>query len=79
MASIFNCIETYFFITLGIAFILIILLVVHFKKQLSDIGQRQDKMVVILERVIDLVSSMVSSKADKNHTHENITSIFLNK
>lgn len=49
----FNCIETYFFITLGIAFILIMLLVIHFKKQLSDIEQTEEKMFVIFNNLVD--------------------------
>jgi type IV secretory pathway VirB10-like protein len=49
----FNCIETYFFITLGIAFMLIMLLVIHFKKQLSDIEQTEEKMFVIFNNLVD--------------------------
>ena len=47
----FNLIETFFFLTLGITFALIILLVYHFKKRISTMEQKSDTMFDIVQNV----------------------------
>jgi ribosomal protein S18 acetylase RimI-like enzyme len=48
LMGIFNYIDTFFFISLGITFILILLLVYHFKQRLSTIEQKSDTMFDII-------------------------------
>ena len=47
----FNLIETFFFLTLGITFALIILLVYHFKKRITSMEQKCDTMFDIVQNV----------------------------
>ena len=47
----FNCIETIFFITLGIALILFMLLIVHLKKQIIEIDETKNKILVICTKL----------------------------
>ena len=44
--------ETFFFISLGITFILILLLVYHFKQRLSNVEQKSDTMLDIVNNVV---------------------------
>ena len=44
--------ETFFFISLGITFILILLLVYHFKQRLSTLEQKSDTMFDIINNVV---------------------------
>ena len=50
--GLFNFIETFFFISLGITFILILLLVYHFKQRLSNLEQKNDSMVCIINNIV---------------------------
>jgi cobalamin biosynthesis protein CobT len=50
--SVFNFMETFFFISLGITFILILLLVYHFKQRLGAIEQRSDTMFEIVNSMV---------------------------
>lgn len=50
--GLFNFIETFFFISLGITFILILLLVYHFKQRLSNLEQKNDSMVSIINNIV---------------------------
>jgi hypothetical protein len=50
--SVFNFMETFFFISLGITFILILLLVYHFKQRLSTLEQKSDTMFDIINNVV---------------------------
>jgi hypothetical protein len=50
--SVFNFMETFFFISLGITFILILLLVYHFKQRLSNLEQKSDTMLDIVNNVV---------------------------
>ncbi len=47
----FNLMETFFFLSLGISFILILLLVHHFKKRLNLLEQKCDTMFDIIQNV----------------------------
>ena len=50
--GLFNFIETFFFISLGITFILILLLVYHFKQRLSNLEQKNDSMIYIVNNLV---------------------------
>ena len=54
----FNFIETSFFISLGITFILILLLVHHFKNRLNNIEQKCDTMFEIINNIVKELSSV---------------------
>lgn len=48
----FNFIETSFFVSLGITFILILLMVYHFKERLSGLEQKGDTMFEIINNIV---------------------------
>ena len=50
--------EIFFFITLAITFILILLLVYHFKQRISSIEARGDKMIAALQDITDEINNM---------------------
>jgi ribosomal protein L15 len=50
--SVFNFMETFFFISLGITFVLILLLVYHFKQRLSTLETKSDTMLDIVNNVV---------------------------
>ena len=50
--------ETFFFISLGITFVLILLLVYHFKQRLSAIEQKSDTMFDIINNVVQEITSV---------------------
>jgi hypothetical protein len=56
--SVFNFMETFFFISLGITFILILLLVYHFKQRLSAIEQKSDTMFDIINNVVQELTTI---------------------
>jgi hypothetical protein len=53
--AFFNFIETFFFISLGITFILVLLLVYHFKQRMTGLEQKCDTMFEIIN---DMVKEM---------------------
>ena len=56
--GLFNFIETFFFISLGITFILILLLVYLFKQKLSNLEQKNDSMVCIINNIVKELSTI---------------------
>lgn len=56
--SVFNFMETFFFISLGITFVLILLLVYHFKQRLSAIEEKSDTMFDIINNVVQEITSV---------------------
>jgi hypothetical protein len=54
--GLFNFIETFFFISLGITFVLILLLVYHFKQRLSSLEQKCDTMFEIINNVVQEIT-----------------------
>ena len=50
--GVFNFIETFFFISLGITFVLILLLVYHFKQRLNVLEQKGDTMFDIINNIV---------------------------
>lgn len=56
--GVFNIIETFFFLSLAITFILILLLVNHFKQRLSMLEQKCDTMFEIINNIVQEMSGM---------------------
>ena len=56
--GVFNFIETFFFISLGITFVLILLLVYHFKQRLNSIEQKSDTMFEIINNIVTELTSV---------------------
>jgi len=54
----FNFIETFFFVSLGITFILILLLVYHFKHRLACIEQKSDTMFEIVNTMVKELTAL---------------------
>ena len=69
--GVFNFMETFFFISLGITFILILLLVYHFKQRLSAIEERSDTMFDIINNVVQelsMIKTFVVANANQQST-----------
>lgn len=54
----FNFIETSFFLSLGITFILILLLVYHFNQRISSIEQKSETMFEIINNLVKEINSL---------------------
>ena len=64
---IFNFIETFFFISLGISFILIVLLVYHFKQRITTLEQKNDTMFEIINNIVKEITA-IKSNVFSSHT-----------
>ena len=56
--ALFNFIETIFFISLGISFVLILLLVYHFKQRLTALEQKGDTMFEIINNMVKEITNI---------------------
>lgn len=56
--GLFNFIETFFFISLGITFVLILLLVYHFKQRMSSLEEKGDTMFEIINNIVEELTSV---------------------
>jgi len=56
--AFFNFIETFFFISLGITFVLILSLIYHFKQRITLLEQKNDNMFEILNNVVKELNVM---------------------
>lgn len=56
--GVFNIIETFFFLSLAITFILILLLVNHFKQRLSLLEQKCDTMFEIINNIVREITNL---------------------
>jgi hypothetical protein len=70
--GIFNYIDTFFFISLGITFILILLLVFHFKQRMTASEQKNDTMFEIINNIVQEITTI------KNSVIEQTTCVFKN-
>jgi hypothetical protein len=61
--GIFNYIDTFFFISLGITFVLILLLVFHFKQRISGLEQKNDTMFDIINNIVKELTNIKSSSS----------------
>jgi hypothetical protein len=58
LMGIFNYIDTFFFISLGITFILILLLVFHFKQRMSDLENKTETMFEIINNIVKEITAI---------------------
>jgi len=58
LMGIFNYIDTFFFISLGITFILILLLVFHFKQRMTDLENKSETMFEIINNIVKEITSI---------------------
>lgn len=79
----FNFMETFFFISLGITFILILLLIYHFKQRMVCLEQKSDTMFEIINNIVKEISALKQAFIQKNAAERinipcmpNIPSIF---
>ena len=56
--GIFNYIDTFFFISLGITFVLILLLVFHFKQRIIDVEDKNETMFLIINDIVKELSAV---------------------
>jgi len=56
--GIFSLMDSFFFISLGITFILILLLVYHFKQRLTAVERKTDTMVDIMNNIVKEIASI---------------------
>ena len=59
--SIFNFIETFFFISLGITFVLISLLVYHFRQRIIVLESKNDTMFEIINNIVKEITNVRNS------------------
>lgn len=57
-----NFLETFFFLSLGIAFVLILLIVYHFKQQIAAIEQKSDTLFDIIQNLAKEITSLKSQQ-----------------
>lgn len=60
--SAFSMIESFFFLSLGITFVLIILLIYHFKQRITTIEQKSDTMFDIVQNLAKELNSMKAAR-----------------
>jgi hypothetical protein len=56
--ALFNFIETFFFISLGITFVLVLLLVYHFKQRITGLEQKCDTMFEIINDIVKQLNTI---------------------
>ena len=71
----FSFIETFFFISLAITFVLILLLVYHFKDRLTIVEQKNDKMLSIINGLMQEVTILKRSFI-LSQTHSQPTNMY---
>jgi len=59
--GLFNLIETFFFISLGITFVLILLLVYHFKQRIISLEKKSDTMFEIINNIVKEITFLRAS------------------
>ena len=69
--KLFDMIESVFFISLGITFILILLLVYHFKQRVSSIEQKCDTMFELINNVVSEMNVQRSMMIQLNAPQSN--------
>jgi hypothetical protein len=62
--SFFNFIETFFFLSLGITFVLILLLVYHFKQRLSALENKCDTVFEIISNMVQELAAVRQMQAN---------------
>jgi hypothetical protein len=71
--AFFNFIETFFFISLGITFVLILLLINHFRQRMSTLEHKCDTMFEIINDVVKQMNSLrIQSDTPSNIPYMNL-------
>jgi len=76
--GIFNYIDTFFFISLGITFVLILLLVFHFKQQIVSLEHKNDTMFEIINNIVKEITYVKSAVFSQPQFHMNDHDEFIN-
>jgi hypothetical protein len=76
--GIFNYIDTFFFISLGITFVLILLLVFHFKQQIVSLEHKNDTMFEIINNIVKELTYIKSAVFSQPQFHMNDHDEFIN-
>jgi len=74
--GLFNYIDTFFFISLGITFILILLLVFHFKQRISTLEQKNETMFEIINNIVQelvQIKYIITPTQPTHYSQENVT------
>lgn len=66
----FGFIETFFFISLAITFVLILLLVYHFKQRLSDVETKTDTMFNIMNNLLQEMKTIKTMVIETQQQHQ---------
>ena len=69
--GIFNYIDTFFFISLGITFVLILLLVFHFKQQIVSLEHKNDTMFEIINNIVKEITYIKNAVFSQPQFHVN--------
>ena len=69
--GIFNYIDTFFFISLGITFVLILLLVFHFKQQIVSLEHKNDTMFEIINNIVKEITYIKNAIFSQPQYHIN--------
>ena len=69
----FLMLESFFFVTLGISCVLLLMLIYHFKQRLSKLEQNNETMFEILNNIVQELSEM------KNHNVSEMQNKFINQ
>jgi hypothetical protein len=69
--GLFNYIDTFFFISLGITFILILLLVFHFKQQIISLEHKNDTMFEIINNIVKELTALKTAFIQSSLSREN--------
>jgi hypothetical protein len=65
--GIFNFVENFFFISLGITFVLILLLVYHFKQRMSSVERKGDTMFELMSNVVKEINVLKNVHSYYDH------------
>jgi hypothetical protein len=77
--GLFSFIETFFFISLGITFVLILLLVYHFKQRITSIEKRSDTMFEIINNIVQELTAIKSQQLMSQRIPMNVYPSFVSQ
>ena len=67
--GVFNFIETFFFISLGVTILLVALLVYHFKQRINSLEQRYDTLFDIVNNVVKQLRNIQNNSIQSSQTY----------
>lgn len=72
--ELFNFVETFFFVSLAITFVLIMMLVYHFKERLTIVEKKTNTMFDIITNIVNELNGMRNHPVSDNNINEQIVS-----